>query len=74
MMRDEGDPQRIPSGRDVSRRTFVKTAGVAGAAVGLAGCTVGGTETSSNSIRWISSNDMAGESAAVLLEHSICLS
>ncbi|RJT05282.1 substrate-binding domain-containing protein [Halococcus sp. IIIV-5B] len=65
MMRDEGDPQRIPSGRDVSRRTFVKTAGVAGAAVSLAGCTVGGTETSSNSIRWISSNDMAGESAAI---------
>ena len=65
MMRDEGDPQRIPSGRNVSRRTFVKTAGVAGAAVSLAGCTVGGTETSSNSIRWISSNDMAGESAAV---------
>ena len=59
------DSHRDNPPRGVSRRDFVKAAGASGAAVGLAGCTVGGSQAGSNSIRWITSTDMAGESAAI---------
>jgi ABC-type glycerol-3-phosphate transport system substrate-binding protein len=39
--------------RSVTRRDFVKAAGASGAATALAGCTVGGTETGSGALQWI---------------------
>ena len=60
-----GDSHGSTPSRGVSRRDFVKAAGASGAAVGLAGCTVGGTGTGSNSIRWITSTDVTGAAGEI---------
>ncbi|MGN8214631.1 MULTISPECIES: extracellular solute-binding protein [Halococcus] len=60
-----GNTRSDTAERGVTRRDFVKAAGASGAATALAGCTVGGNEAGSNSIRWITSTDMAGESTAI---------
>lgn len=53
-------PHAGSASRSISRREFVKAAGATGITVGLAGCTVGGTEVNSNTVQWITSTDSVG--------------
>ena len=49
----------------VSRRNFLRAAGASGAAVALAGCTVGGTEAGPNAVRWVTDSTAADSAGAI---------
>ncbi|WP_256687724.1 substrate-binding domain-containing protein [Halococcus qingdaonensis] len=52
-------------GGDRSRRTFLRTAGASGAAVALAGCIAGGSQTDANTVRWVTDSTGADNAGAI---------
>jgi ABC-type glycerol-3-phosphate transport system substrate-binding protein len=49
----------------VSRRTFLRAAGASGAAVALAGCTAGGSQTGPNTVQWVTDSIGADNATAI---------